>query len=487
MFKLRNIFSIDLRSLALFRITIGSLVLMDLSIRSRDLTAHYTDSGIMPRSLLASSFGAAVDTSLYMINGTETAAILLFLATAMAALAVILGLHTRIATFLVWVLLISLHNRNTLIEHGADVILRMMFFWSVFLPLGSKWSLDAMRRSATSKHDSIKHGSIYSFASAALLLQIVFIYWFTAVLKSGEQWHSQGNAVYMVLSANQYTSEIGGFFVTWLRQHQSIVPFLTRASFNTELIAATLLLVPLFSGSLRNMAIFLIAGLHLGIALYLDLGMFPWVDLATLIPFIPSSFWQMFSKSKGDDDILVVKNSSRHLIWNSLAQLIVVCSFTAVTFGNLTTVPQLNLTAPSWFTDTLRLFRLDQRWAMFAPDPIDFGGWFVMSGKLADGRQIDPFRLRGTEAPSWDKPRLVSSTYRNERWRLILTAMSIADFQSYRDVFMSYICRNWNQTHSKAQRMSTLEVYFMRETTALDYKIPEPKKELMSQRQCDGA
>ena len=95
MFKLRNIFSIDLRSLALFRITIGSLVLMDLSIRSRDLTAHYTDSGIMPRYLLASSFGAAVDTSLYMINGTETAAILLFLATAMAALAVIFGLSTQ--------------------------------------------------------------------------------------------------------------------------------------------------------------------------------------------------------------------------------------------------------------------------------------------------------------------------------------------------------------------------------------------------------
>ena len=108
MFKLRNIFSIDLRSLALFRITIGSLVLADLSIRSRDLTAHYTDSGIMPRSLLASTFGAVVDTSLYMINGTETAAILLFLATAVAAIAVTLGLHTRIATVLVWLLLVSL-------------------------------------------------------------------------------------------------------------------------------------------------------------------------------------------------------------------------------------------------------------------------------------------------------------------------------------------------------------------------------------------
>ena len=436
----------------------------------------------MPRSLLASTFGAVVDTSLYMINGTETSAILLFLATAVAALAVILGLHTRIATVLAWLLLVSLHNRNTLIEHGADVILRMMFFWSIFLPLGSKWSVDAMRRS-----DSPKPDSIYSFASAALLLQIVFIYWFTAVLKSGEQWHSHGNAVYMVLSANQYTSEIGELFVTWLRQHRPLVPFLTRASFNTELIAATLLLFPLFSGSLRNMAIFLIAGLHLGIALCLDLGMFPWVDLATLIPFIPSSFWQMFSKSKGDDDILVAKNSSRHLIWNSLAQLIVICSFTAVTFGNLTTVPQLNLTAPSWFTDTLRIFRLDQRWAMFAPDPIDFGGWFVMSGKLADGHEIDPFRLGGTEAPTWDKPHLVSTAYRNERWRLILTAMSITDFQSYRDVFMIYLCRNWNQTHSKEQRMNTLEVYFMRETTTLDYKVPEPKKELMSQRQCDGA
>ena len=139
--------------------------------------------------------------------------------------------------------------------------------------------------------------------------------------------------------------------------------------------------------------------------------MFPWVDLATLIPFIPASFWQMFIKSNDDGDKVKAKKSFRTFIWNSLAQFIVICSFAAVTFGNLTTVPQLNLTASPWFTDTLRLFRLDQRWAMFAPDPIDFGGWFVMVGKLADGHEIDPFRLGRSQAPTWDKPHLVSTTY----------------------------------------------------------------------------
>ena len=38
--RLRDVFGIDLRTLALFRIGLGTLLLADLALRARDLTAH---------------------------------------------------------------------------------------------------------------------------------------------------------------------------------------------------------------------------------------------------------------------------------------------------------------------------------------------------------------------------------------------------------------------------------------------------------------
>jgi hypothetical protein len=50
--RLKETLGVDLRSLALFRICLGSLILVDLVLRSVDLQAHYTDFGVLPRGVL---------------------------------------------------------------------------------------------------------------------------------------------------------------------------------------------------------------------------------------------------------------------------------------------------------------------------------------------------------------------------------------------------------------------------------------------------
>ena len=47
---LAQLFGVDLRSLALFRVAIAVVVLVDLVVRADDLTALYTDVGVLPRS-----------------------------------------------------------------------------------------------------------------------------------------------------------------------------------------------------------------------------------------------------------------------------------------------------------------------------------------------------------------------------------------------------------------------------------------------------
>src|SRR5262249_47462977 len=48
----RGVFSLDLRSLAIFRIGVALILLFDLYYRSLDLRAFYTDWGLYPRSLM---------------------------------------------------------------------------------------------------------------------------------------------------------------------------------------------------------------------------------------------------------------------------------------------------------------------------------------------------------------------------------------------------------------------------------------------------
>ncbi len=57
--KLTNIFGLDLRSLAVFRIGLALVVMADLFSRFRGVSAHYTDQGVLPREALHSNLFAS--------------------------------------------------------------------------------------------------------------------------------------------------------------------------------------------------------------------------------------------------------------------------------------------------------------------------------------------------------------------------------------------------------------------------------------------
>ena len=82
---LREIFGIDLRTLALFRVGLGALLLVDLALRARDLTAHYTDAGILPRAALLDTLSVG-SFSLHLLNGTVAFQAVMFIIAAVFAL-----------------------------------------------------------------------------------------------------------------------------------------------------------------------------------------------------------------------------------------------------------------------------------------------------------------------------------------------------------------------------------------------------------------
>jgi hypothetical protein len=75
---------------------------------STDLVAHYTDYGVAPRTLVMKNLSSHWYISFHLMSGIWQLQSLLFLFAAVAAIALLVGYHTRLATFLSWALFVSI-------------------------------------------------------------------------------------------------------------------------------------------------------------------------------------------------------------------------------------------------------------------------------------------------------------------------------------------------------------------------------------------
>ena len=187
--SLRAVFGLDLRSLALFRIGLGVVLSCDLVQRIGDAESFYGDFGILPRSVLFSEFADPWYWTLHAFSGQSGAVALLFAVQLALALCLLAGYRTRPAALLCWLLVVSVQHRNEFVGHGGDQLLRTLLLWSLFLPLGARWSVD----SALAGGDRSRLPPWLSAGTAALVLQTCFLYWSTLLLKWHPDWW-QGRA-----------------------------------------------------------------------------------------------------------------------------------------------------------------------------------------------------------------------------------------------------------------------------------------------------
>src|SRR5215210_6603793 len=284
--KIVELFGADLRSLALLRVVLALLVLTDLAIRATDLYQHYADAGVLPRTVLVEEVLSPWVFSLNLMNGEPFFQALLFGVAALAALGMLVGYRTRLVTFVVWVLLFSIQLRNPLVNSSEALLLRMLLFWGMLLPLGAYWSLDRARSALPrpSPH-------FLSLATFGLFMQIAFVYWFTAALKSGPEWRVDHTALYYALSLDQLATPIGHFLLGF----PTLLQAMTFGTFMLEAIGPILLFCPFFTGPVRTGAALAVMSLHVGIWLTMDIGIFPWVSAFCMVCFFPTWFWDRAS------------------------------------------------------------------------------------------------------------------------------------------------------------------------------------------------
>jgi len=279
---LADFFSIDIRSLALFRVGLGALLIADLINRSYDLIAHYTNKGALPTEVLSSHFPETQFITLHSLSGCLSLQVFLFASALLCAFGLMVGWRTRWMTFLSWVLLISLHSRNPLVLQRADTLLRLLLFWSMFIPLGAAYSIDRALDNSGKKIPE----AIFSAGTAGLLLQIVFMYYFSVLHKWGEEWVN-GSAIFYALSIDQFRTPLGD----WLLARSELTRWLTHAVYVFEWVGPLLLFSPIFTSAARMIVAAGMCFMQVSFGSMMLLGIFPWVSCLAMVPFIPSGFW----------------------------------------------------------------------------------------------------------------------------------------------------------------------------------------------------
>lgn len=156
--KLEDLFGLDLRSLALFRVGLALVIIADL------VTTGLTQPPPGQFKLW--------DSSLLLSHPLVQGGLVVL--TGLTALALLVGYRTRFMAISAWVLVLCVHLQNPVSMFTGNNTLPIWLFWGLFLPLGACYAIDSAMNTAAQKLPR----QFVSVVTLALILQQCLIYWF---------------------------------------------------------------------------------------------------------------------------------------------------------------------------------------------------------------------------------------------------------------------------------------------------------------------
>lgn len=487
----------DVRSLALTRMALGLIVLVDLGVRAGDLAAFYSDGGILPRGAWTRAYPGVL--SLHAASGHPAFQAALFVILGVAATLFMLGWHTRVAGVVTWLLVLSAHTRNPIILQAGDSLLALLLFWCMFVPVGAAWSIDAAR--AAHRPRAVRVASV---GTAALLLQMPCVYLFTALLKGGPEWHSSFSAIRDALRDDFIATPLGA----WLGEHvpARALQSMTLGVLMLELAVPVLLLTPWRTARTRALALPVLAILQLSFSLCLRIGLFPFISTAAILAFVPTETWTALgARSAGWRARLAARFPAwagwrqtrvSHLLARAAAPIgsarpsfrlglgaSLLCG-AVLLFGlvdNISGVAGAKV-VPRPVADAARALRLRQSWKMFARSS-QVRRWFVLEGTLENGERID--LLTHSEGPlDGGRPDHISDTFENYRWRKYFGNVSGKREDVQRRALAQWLCRSGNEGRAPGERLARVVAWRYWEPANVAPRAVEAERARMFTKEC---
>ena len=298
--------TVDARSLGFGRIILSLILLFDLWHRARVITLFYSNQGLIPNHMMMWRPPTQWMFSFFFILSNPDEVAVGFALCGLVYLALLVGWRTRLMQWLAVIAVMSLHSRVTLLENGGDWMLGELALWTAFLPLGKRFSVDAIRASLRQRRETsaaqlgerkamevpISVG-VVSLAVLALAMEIANAYIFNAAHKGGATW-KYGTAVHYVMHQDRMCTPLA----VWIRPYMTgwLSKAMSWGALGTEIMLPLVLLSPVAKVSARRIAIPAIIGLHLGFQLFINLGLFSWAMIGYTPFLLTGADWEAMAR-----------------------------------------------------------------------------------------------------------------------------------------------------------------------------------------------
>lgn len=275
---------LDPRAMAAFRIAFGLVLLGDLGLRFPLRGLLYANDGVLPNHVLSALPPSLPAFSIYGAFSTRSEITVAFLLTGLVYLAYTAGLHTRVMQLLSLLCVTGLVARNPLANTPGEPFLCAVALLSAFLPLGGRFSVDAVRRDLAARRELAVHalshrlgshprGPFVSVASLALCLQVALVLGLSGLVDHRD------HGLHWALFHDAVATPLGGA----LRDHAGLVTALSRALQALSLVGAIAWVSPRSSARAGDVAIACTLLFAAGLGALLCLGILPFALAATAL------------------------------------------------------------------------------------------------------------------------------------------------------------------------------------------------------------
>ena len=486
-------FTIDVRSLGLFRILFGAALLCDLARRWAGLQFWYVNTGILPNHTLLWRPPTGNMFSLFFTVSTVQEARLGFVLCALVYGCFFAGYRTRWAQLLAVIVRVSLNSRLAVLENGGDMVMDLLCLFTLPLPLGARFSFDAVAASThetqTAKRDEspgvnengviengCKAGTYASLAVLGLLLQFSAVYLFNASAKSGPAWHD-GSAVHYALHLDKFVTWPG----VWMREHLSVqaLRWLTWSTLATEWSAWVLIITPVFVRQARAIAVCVLPTLHLGFALGLNLGGFSFAMMSFYVLLLVPEHWRWLSRVFGSRvrslavplerwlarrlkprPLLPLTRTLRTL--SEFATLLLIVAIASEALNDNVAVPRaLRVQQPAWAKAVIEYPRILQGWSMFSSEPSRVDSMIYVDAVTAGGKHVDPYNEVASEQ-GFQAGNVVPRHVGQSQFFVMYTDRIPYDgFVNYRQAFSEWLQAYPSRTQHPEDCILSYEVYLV--------------------------
>ena len=433
-------FTLDTRSLAAYRIGLGLILVADCLLRTRDFSLMFTPDGIFPLEPLARFHATATVWSLAFLHDSAWWSGTVLALEGVAGVALTLGWHTRVATIAAWVALVSVIRRTSPAVNAGDMWLACQLLWSMFLPLGARWSLDAFRTGRTSAAAPLT-STVCSPASATLVLQILVVYFSAGLAKCNAGWVA-GESLAHALSVHDHGTPLGMMLggIPWLSR-------LLQWSVVTGELILPLAVLACPTPRIRGLLVAVFVAFHLGVWLGMAVGLFPAIGIVAWLPLVPAAIWPADRRP-----VQPAARLTRVAAWAcGLA-----ASLAAVSFIHHVT-PWRRMVLPPPVVAALNLLSLSQEWEMFG-GVLAQEQWVYSRALLADGSEVD--LLRDGQGVEPERPAGGATSLPHHRWHKFLGVLTRPSAQILTAPAAAGLARQWNARHGPTQQVVSLDIRF---------------------------